>query len=335
MIRHYNIPIFIPELACPFQCIYCDQRKITGQSHFVNEQEIISTIDRFLETIPNTERSIQLAFFGGTFTGLSIENQKLYLKLVQPYIASGQINGIRISTRPDYITEEILSLLKEYNVTNIELGAQSLVDSVLEKVHRGHTYNDVKIASEMIINRGFILGLQMMLGLPGDNFELSKITAQKIIDLKAQETRIYPTLVIKGTALELLLNKGKYTAMTNKDAVEQSAELFLQFQKNNVKVIRIGLYPSDDLLSEEVVAGPNMRHFKEKVMTHIWRNKLTQIVNVSNNNSDVIIYVPKSQINSANGFKATNKLFLQKHFKRVKFKVDIELQNFEYYANYS
>ena len=173
----YNIPIFIPELACPFQCIYCDQRKITGQAHIVNEEEIISTIDSFLKTIPNTENNIQLAFFGGTFTGLSLENQKKYLQLVQPYISTKQIQGIRISTRPDYITEEILILLKEYNVTNIELGAQSLIDSVLEKVHRGHTYSDVKKASDMILKKGFVLGLQMMLGLPGDNREQSIQTA--------------------------------------------------------------------------------------------------------------------------------------------------------------
>ena len=179
--RYYNIPIFIPELACPFQCIYCDQRKITGQSHFVNEAEIISTIDDYLETISREDCFIQLAFFGGTFTGLSIENQKQYLELVQPYIVSKQIQGIRISTRPDYITNDILRVLKQYNVTNIELGAQSLIDEVLEKVHRGHTFNDVKIASEMIINYGFTLGLQMMLGLPGDTKEYSLETAKRII----------------------------------------------------------------------------------------------------------------------------------------------------------
>jgi len=333
--RYYNIPIFIPELACPFQCIYCDQRKITGQSHFVNELEITSTIESYLETIPKENTYIQLAFFGGTFTGLSIENQKQYLELVQPYIVSKQIQGIRISTRPDYITEEILKVLKQYNVTNIELGAQSLIDEVLEKIHRGHTYYDVKIASDLIIKHGFTLGLQMMLGLPADTKEYSLETAKRIIELGATETRIYPTLVINGTALDTLLDKGKYSAMTTLEAVEQSAELFQLFHKHNVKVLRIGLYPSEDLLNEEVVAGPDMRHFKEKVMTQIWNKKLISIIPKSIENKQALIYTAKNQLNFANGFKAGNKLMLLKHFKKVKFKVDSSLKDFEYYVNYS
>ncbi len=333
--RYYNIPIFIPELACPFQCIYCDQRKITGQSHFVNEEEIISIIDNHISTISTEDNYIQVAFFGGTFTGLSLKKQEQYLKLVQPYISSTQIQGIRISTRPDYITEDILNLLKLYNVTNIELGAQSLVDSVLEKVHRGHTYNDVKKASELIIKHGFTLGLQMMLGLPGDTKEYSMETAKRIIQLDAKETRIYPTLVIKGTALDTLLKKGRYSAMTTLEAVEQSAELFQLFHKHNVKVLRIGLYPSEDLLNEEVVAGPDMRHFKEKVMTQNWNKKLKSIIPKSKNNKQALIFTAKSQLNFANGFKASNKSMLLKHFKKVKFKVDSSLKDFEYYVNYS
>ncbi|RLD45840.1 MAG: radical SAM protein [Bacteroidetes bacterium] len=333
--RYYNIPIFIPELACPFQCIYCDQRKITGQSHFVNEAEIISTIDDYLETISREDCFIQLAFFGGTFTGLSIENQKQYLELVQPYIVSKQIQGIRISTRPDYITNDILRVLKQYNVTNIELGAQSLIDEVLEKVHRGHTFNDVKIASEMIINYGFTLGLQMMLGLPGDTKEYSLETAKRIIELGAKETRIYPTLVIKGTALDTLLKKGKYSAMTTLEAVEQSVELFQLFNNNNVKVIRIGLYPSENLLNEELVAGPDMRHFKEKVMSQIWNKKLKSIIHNSKDNKQALIFTAKNQLNFANGFKAANKVMLLNHFRKVKFKVDSSLKDFEYHVDYS
>jgi len=335
MIRYFNIPIFIPELACPFQCIFCDQRKITGQKHIVNKEDIIGTIEEHLSTIPNENTEVLIAFFGGTFTGLSLDNQKQYLELAKPYILSKQISGIRISTRPDYINEDILKLLKEYHVTHIELGAQSLIDKVLKESHRGHTYNDVRKASKLIRENGFTLGLQMMLGLPSDTKEYSKLTAQRIIELGAQETRIYPTLVIKGTALDLLLQKGKYMAMSTQDAVEQSAELYMLFSKNNVKVLRIGLYPDEGLLNDEFVAGPDMHNFKEKVMTFVWGKKLLKLLIQENKDKRIIIYVNKKQLNFASGFKATNKIMLLQTYRNVKFKVAEELKDFEFNVDYS
>jgi len=332
-IKYYNIPVFMPERACPFQCIFCDQQKITSQISTPNSQDILQNIDAHLRTIPNDNSKILIAFFGGTFTGIPMEEQAEYLKLVQPYINSGRVVGIRISTRPDYINQQNLDLLKTYNVTHIELGVQSLVDEVLELSQRGHTYADVKNASKLITENGFVLGLQMMLGLPGDNWEYSLLTASRIIELKAVETRIYPSLVIKGTALEKIMIKGDYTPMTTEDAVSQASIIFQLFQKNNVKVLRMGLYASDDL-EEDIVAGPNMRHFKEKVMTYIWKQILEQQIDKSKKANCIDIYIAPNQLNFAVGYLATNRKLLLEVFPQVKFKTDAELTDYMCYVDY-
>ncbi len=333
-LRHYNIPIFMPERACPFQCIFCDQQKITSQLIPPNAEDIIQSINMHLETIPHNNSKVLIAFFGGTFTGISLKEQTEYLQLVQPYIKSGRVNGIRISTRPDYINQKNLDLLKANNVTHIELGAQSLVDKVLELSQRGHTYADVVEASKLIIENGFVLGLQMMLGLPGDHWEYALLTAGRIIELKAEETRIYPSLVIRGTALEKIMLKGNYTPMTTDDAVFQSAILYQLFQKHNVKVLRMGLYTSVDL-EDDIVAGPDTRHFKEKVMTYIWKQILEQQIDKSKKTNCIDIYIAPNQLNFAVGYLATNRKLLLEVFPQVNFKTDAELTDYMCYVDYS
>lgn len=333
--RHYNIPVFIPERACPFQCIYCNQQKITGSMGEAEEESIIEEIETHLATIPQDGSEVQIAFFGGTFTGMSHQEQENYLSLIQPYIETKQVGGIRISTHPDYIDQENLDLLKAYHVTHIELGAQSLVDKVLKQSHRGHTYAAVEKASGLIKENGFVLGLQMMLGLPGDTADYAEVTARKIIALGAQETRIYPTLVIKGTSLEVMLRKGIYQVMTTEEAVRQSAQLYTLFKENNVKVLRVGLYPSEDLLVNEVVGGPDMRHFKEKVMTHLWADQLAQLSFDSAQKSSLEILVAPDQLNFAIGFQGVNRKRLLQEFKKVKFKGESNLSDFQFDVNCS
>ncbi len=332
--RHFNIPIFIPEKACPFQCIFCDQRKITGVEDSLQIKEFKTQIINYLSTIPTENSSVLLAFFGGTFTGISLKEQEEYLQMAKPFIDSGQIAGIRISTRPDYINQENLDLLKGYHVSNIELGAQSLNDEVLKQSYRGHTYQQVVEASQLIINNGFELGLQMMLGLPGDTRETALQTAKHIIALGATETRIYPTMVIRGTALEQLWKKGKYNPISTEKAIEQSVELFQLFEENKVKVLRMGLYPSEDFLNNEVVAGPEIHHFKEKVMSRIWSQKLMPLIQKASKDSSIIIYVSPLQLNFAIGYKASNKLMLNSYYKKVKIKSDTKLQNYNYRVDY-
>ncbi len=334
MIRHYNIPVFIPERACPFQCIYCNQQKITGQDSAVNFDEIRNTIEEHLESIPSENAFIQIAFFGGTFTAMPMDEQELFLKISYEYILAGKIQGVRLSTRPDNINQEILDLLKKYGVTNIELGAQSLDNDVLKKTHRGHSFEDVQIASKLILDNDFTLALQMMVGLPGDTPEKAKQTAQKIVDLGAQETRIYPTLIIKDTTLHKLFNMGRYSPINTEDAILQSADIFNIFEANNVKVLRIGLYPDENLLENEVVAGPSMYNFKEKVITEIWWQKLNTIIDSESENKNIRITVAPKQLNSAIGYEAVNRKRLFEKFNRVKFISNPSLKSFEYNVDY-
>ncbi|MCK5846729.1 MAG: radical SAM protein [Bacteroidales bacterium] len=334
VIRHYNIPIFIPERACPFQCIYCNQQKITGQDTTIDYNDIVETINSYLLSIPEENSEIQIAFFGGTFTAMPINEQIEFLKLTQAYIKSGKIKGIRISTRPDNIDQNILNILKKYGVSHIELGAQSLDNDVLLKSHRGHDYNAVKNASKLILQNKFTLGLQMMLGLPGDSLDIAKETAKKIIDIGAHETRIYPTLVIKDTSLHTLFNRGNYSALTTSEAIIQSAEIYKIFEKGNVKVLRIGLYPDDNLIENEVVAGPDMYNFKEKVMTEVWRQQLENLIDKTSLEKSIKIYVSPKQLNFAIGYQASNRKFLFDSFKRVKFYSNSKINNLEYHVDY-
>ena len=334
-LRHFNIPIFIPELACPFQCIYCDQQKITGNRTLPTEEEILEIVEQHLRTFPEIAREVQIAFFGGTFTALAPAAQKRYLELVQPYLEQQKVGGIRISTRPDYIDKANLQMLKELGVTHIELGAQSLVDSVLRESRRGHSVADVERAAKMISAQGFVLGLQMMIGLPGDSAEYALQTAQKIVELGAAETRIYPTVVIRGTALERLWRKGAYQPLDTEEAIEQAADLLVFFENHKVKVLRVGLYPSEDLTDkQEAVAGPDLPHFKEKVLSSIWRKILEAAIDFEHTEKALRISVAPAEYNFAVGFGASNRKWLEQHFRKVKFVMKKELKGRAYEVVY-
>ena len=333
--RHYNIPIFIPELACPFQCVYCDQRKITGQDNVLSDDEIISNIESHLSSFKSEDREVQLAFFGGTFTGLDMAEQEHYLQLIQPFIQEQSIQGIRISTRPDYINQENLDLLKAYGVTHIELGAQSLVDEVLQASYRGHTVADVQQASALIRQEGFVLGLQMMIGLPEDTPEKSMQTAQRIVNFSTQETRIYPTVVIRGTNLAKLWQQGKYKALDTELAIAQSAKLFRFFEENKVKVLRVGLYPSEELsVQGEAIAGPEMPHFKEKVLSYIWSDILKEQFDFSQKGKRIKIAVSPKEYNFAVGYAGSNRKYLEHYFTKVKFIMNPKLEERNYEVVY-
>ena len=217
--RYYNIPIFLPELACPYRCVYCNQFSITGKQHFVDSEDVKHIIDRHLSTFVEDERFVEVAFFGGNFTGLPESMQDKYLEAVQPYLDAGLVDGLRCSTRPDYISSQRVRTLKRYGMLNIELGAQTTDDEVLRLCGRGHTFKDIEEASAMILAENVTLGLQMMLGLPGDTFEKDMNTASDIVRLGASETRIYPCVVVKDTVLEQMYLDGRYVPLTLQEAV--------------------------------------------------------------------------------------------------------------------
>lgn len=306
----------MPELACPFRCVYCNQFSITGKQQLPDIQEVKNTIDKYLESFKEKERFVEVAFFGGNFTGLPEKMQDGFLKIVQPYLEKGVVDGVRCSTRPDYIDEKRVKVLKSFGMKNIELGAQTTNDVILQKCGRGHTFKDIENASQIIVGEGITLGLQMMIGLPFDTFEDDMQTAKDIVRLGAKETRIYPCIVVKDTELEKLYNKGEYKPLSLDDAVEQSATLYEYFNENDVKVLRIGLHTSEDLNGAAYVAGPYHKNFAEMVYSRLWGRKFDKM-NVDSD--DFYIEVPKNELNHAIGYKGENKSKLEQRFKNVTF----------------
>lgn len=322
MIRHYTIPIFIPELACPFQCVFCNQEKISGHQNIPDEKEIINTIEDHLRTFKEVERVVEIGYFGGSFTGIPIDEQRNYLKIIQPYFKSGKVQGIRLSTRPDYINNEILTMVKSYNVTTIELGAQSFHDDVLKKTRRGHTAVQIEQAAKLILDNGFRLGLQMMIGLPGDSLNHSVLTAKKIIEAGAHCTRIYPAIVIKDTLMHKWYNEGKYKPLTIEQAVDWTKQILPLFEEAGIKVIRVGLHPSEGLVSgEELIDGPFHPSFKELVITEIWKDILIPLLS-DDPEKNIEIQVPPDELNYAIGYKSVNRNMLLQKFNSVKFVAD-------------
>lgn len=327
--KHSNIPIFIPELACPHQCVFCNQRKISGQIEVPAPETIAETIQMYLSSM-NDGRTIEVAFFGGSFTGIPLELQEAYLKAAQPFIADGSIQGIRLSTRPDYIDTERMDLLAKYGVIAIELGAQSTNSEVLQKSGRGHNYDAIKKAAKLIKGYGMELGLQMMIGLPTDTKERSIQTAKDIISLGADTTRIYPTIIVKDTALENLFNEGLYNPLSLSEAIDWSKDILPLFEAYGVKVLRVGLHPSEDLVEgKNLISGPMHPSFKEMVQTAIWRDLLLMECEHITTKS-FIFYVPSNQLNYAIGFKGSNRNELSKKGFSISFKPNSSLSGYEY-----
>ena len=276
MMRHYNIPVFISHFGCPNACVFCNQKKINGRETDVSLDDLKNIIDNYLETLPKNSIK-QVAFFGGTFTGISMNLQKEYLEVVKDYIDSGDVEGVRISTRPECIDDEILTQLKEYCVKTIELGVQSLDDKVLQSTGRHYTYEVVKKSCDLIKSYGFELGVQLMIGLPNATAESDFLSAKKSLELQPDIARIYPTLVIKGTELELMYKRGFYNSLTLDEAVERTVKIYSLLELKNINVIRVGLQPAEDLTADGVIiSGPFHPAFRDLVENKIYFNFLNR-----------------------------------------------------------
>ncbi len=329
--RFYKIPVFLANEACPNMCIFCNQYAIASQEDIPRPEQLPGLFDKHFHTFKKPERIVEVAFFGGNFTGLNIEKQKKYLEVALKYLNEGLINGIRISTRPDYVDEERLTLLKEMGVSAIELGTQSMDETVLKICKRNHTPEDSIKAAELIKSYGIELGMQMMTGLPGDNDEKSIFTAKEIVRLGAKTTRIYPCLVVKGTELETIYNNGKYKPQSLDEAIKLSAKLVSIFEDNNVNVLRVGLHPSEGFIrGEELVTGPFHPAFGELVRSVMWyqRFKNSTFPDVE----EICITVNPKCLNAAIGHSACNKNWLKKKFSKVVFKTDKNVSPKEFYA---
>lgn len=263
----------MPHNGCPCDCSFCNQNRITGVKTQPDAVDVKAAVEKAGGSALKSETEI--AFFGGSFTAIDREYMISLLSAAKEMIEKYSFKGIRISTRPDVIDEEILALLKEYKVTAIELGAQSMCDEVLAANRRGHLSGEVIWASELIKSFGFELGLQMMTGLYKDTDERAIETAGKIIALKPQTVRIYPTIVLKDTHLEELMEKGVYKPQTLEQAVELVSRLIPMFEDNGINVIRVGLHAEEELESG-MVAGPYHPAFKELCMSRIFLKRLLE-----------------------------------------------------------
>ncbi len=274
--RHKIIPIFVPHKGCPNDCIFCNQKKISGQIEDMSPQKIPQIIETHLATM-EPEDNTEIAFYGGSFTAIDPSMQESFLSLASQYLSNAGITQIRISTRPDCIDEENLRMLWHYGVRTIELGVQSLEDEVLRASCRGHNAACVYEAAALIRRMGFMLGIQTMTGLPGDTDETCLRTARKVIRIAPSIVRIYPLLVIRGTELESQYLRGAYKPQSLEKAVALCAQLLELYEDNQIKVIRIGLQPTDTIREgseTDVVTGPMHPAFRQLVESRLMRGRL-------------------------------------------------------------
>ncbi len=300
------IPVFIPHLGCPHDCVFCNQKKIAGTINAPKPSEVSALLSHAFKKVDRAE----VAFYGGSFTALPLNEQEEYLK------TAAQFNpeAIRLSTRPDAINDKILTLLKNYGVKTIELGAQSMDDEVLRTAGRGHNAESVRQASRMIKEAGFNLILQMMVGLPEEDRNSAIITAKEIAALKPNGVRIYPTVVVRDTYLAELWQSGRYNAITVEKAVELCADITEIFDAADIPIIRMGLNPTEDLNGGDALAGAYHPAFGQLVRARL-RLRVLRTELAKMKGKDIVIYANPRAISEIAGHKGENRRILQKEFK--------------------
>ena len=310
------IPIFIPFLGCPHDCAFCNQVKITNYKDKADEDSIKKQIESYLSYFRDKESEKEIAFYGGSFTGLPEETMLSYLRLANDYKKKGVIDRIRLSTRPDYINNSILKTLKEYEVDTIELGIQSFDQEVLDSNERGHLISDSEKASKLIKEYGFTLGHQIMPGLYKDSREKIIKTAIKSANMAPSLARIYPTLVIKDTKLEKLYQSGLYKPLSLEDAVEISSEVLMIYEYKNINVIRIGLQPTENINEgKDVVAGPFHPALRQLVESNIYKLYLEDLINKNELEDEIIVHTSGREISLIAGNKKANKKYFYDKYK--------------------
>ena len=301
--KHVNIAIFVPHNGCPHQCSFCNQKSITGKQYQPGPDDVYKAAEIAARSLNHQAAETEIAFFGGSFTLIRRDVMISLLKAADWCRKQYGFSGIRISTRPDGIDRDILGILKEYGVTSIELGAQSMDNTVLKKNGRGHTAEQVETASRLIQQNNFFLGLQMMTGLWGDDPEGAIRTAEKIISLRPDCVRIYPTIVMEGTELARRYRCGEYSPMDLETAVSLCADLLVRFKKNNIPVIRVGLHDTPEL-KHGMICGPYHPAFRELCESRYFRNQLEaalpadcKLITVAVNPKDVSRFVGQKRSN--------------------------------------
>lgn len=310
-----NIPIFVAHKGCPNDCVFCNQVKISGAKDEINPDKIREIIEA---SLPYCDcKNTQIAFFGGSFTGISEDVMTEYLKIAKYYVDNFSLDGIRLSTRPDYINEHILDILKKYGVKVIELGVQSMDDDVLLKNNRGMTKEATTDACKLIKEYGFTLGVQLMTSMYGSTKEADIQTALEVTFLKPDFVRIYPTVVIEGTKLYEFYESGLYKTRTLDETIDVCCEMVEIFSRKNIPVIRLGLMTNEDINCENVI-GAYHPAFGELVFSKLYFNKICKIIDRKNlilKDKIITIKAPKELISKISGHKKENIRKLKELYK--------------------
>ncbi len=313
MSRHINIPIFVPHLGCPHQCSFCNQRSISGHRNF-SPDEMEETVRASLATAER-DAEVEIAFFGGSFTGIERSQMIEILRRVQPYLESGAVSSLRCSTRPDYIDEEVLEILSRYGMKTVELGIQSMSDEVLSASNRGHTAAQSVRAARLLADRGFFFVGQMMVGLPSASPESERQTAEVICALGAVGARVYPTVVFRKTPLCEQAERGVYSPLSLSEAVSRAADCVEIFRARGVKILRVGLQATESLSDPcEVLGGPVHSALGELVESEIYRRKLVSLLQNEKKAPNLRIFVAKGCASAAAGHNRSNKSYLCQRF---------------------
>ena len=318
--EQYTIPIFIPHKGCPNNCVFCNQKKISGQLTDVTAQDVEDKIEEYLKYYSNSKKKIEVAFFGGSFTGIPIDKQIEYLQVANSYVKKGLVGAIRISTRPDYINRNILDTMKKYNVKTIELGVQSMDNEILTLSKRGHTALDVVNASKLIHEYGIVLGHQIMIGLPGSTRESEVYTIKECLKLQPQQLRIYPVYVIPDSELYSMYENSEYKPLSINEAVMRCKAVIYECQKTDISIIRLGLQSTDEITAKNNdLHGPVSDNLAEYVMSALVRDKIErEIKNRQIDDSKLIINVPQKYVSICVGPKKINKIYFENKYN-IKF----------------
>ncbi len=328
--KPFIIPVFLPNIGCPHQCVFCNQSAITSMKQKIpSSEKLHKIVNNYLKYKGKDRKLVQIAFFGGNFLGLKAAHIKSLLHEAGKFVNDGSVDSLRFSTRPDTINHETLEMLNPFAVSTIELGVQSMDDHVLAMSKRGHTSTDTKEAVRLLKKRNYEIGLQMMVGLPGDDEAKAQMTGRKIADMSPGFVRIYPTVVLADSLLAKWYQNGKYTPMPLEECITLVKNLYLLFRKNDIRVIRMGLQASENFENDaQILAGPYHPAFGHLVISQIFLDMATSILNSRKYTQDeIIIKVHPRSISKMKGLKNRNIETLKRKYNIQSIKIipDISL----------
>ena len=312
-----TIPVFIPHQGCPHTCTYCNQWGATARTGIPGPEEIGQIIRRYTASVRGSVCRIELAFFGGSFTGMDRGIQEGYLSAAAEYLEQNIIQGIRLSTRPDCLSEQALELLVKYNVATIEIGCQSFDDRVLSFARRGHTAADIYASAARVKNRGFDLILQLMPGLPFDTRATSIESARAAADLAPSGVRIYPAVILRGTGLERSYAEKSYHPLSLDEAVDLCSDMYAIFNARGIPIIRMGLHPFSEANISEILAGPYHPAFGYLVKSRFRRKEMMERAGmcIPCRNGHARLLIPEKNCEEYIGYKKENIRFLKEHLQ--------------------